>query len=123
MTDGPPTSDNDRRFAALKHRFALGLAIRRDELAHAWANWVADTDIACLPGASRESQSRDALAACLHRLAGSAGAYGFDALGRLAHDLENQVCSPDAVAGLVAARFSALLQELSVIADGAAANT
>ncbi|KFG95097.1 hypothetical protein GQ56_0122495 [Burkholderia paludis] len=109
MTGGPATPEQDERFAALKRRFALGLAGRRDELSAAWDDWAADPD-----------RARDALAGGLHRLAGAAGAYGFDALGRAARDLEGQVRSPGAGAAPLAAPFAALLHTLSAVAEAAA---
>ncbi len=115
MTNAPATPDFDARLALLRQRFAAGLAARRDELARAWERWSADP-------AAPDTEARAALAVVLHRLSGAAGAYGYEALGRRARQLETLAIAPDARPAGLAEPLAALLAELSALAGAAAAH-
>ncbi|MFZ4624357.1 MAG: Hpt domain-containing protein [Rhodoferax sp.] len=67
-----------RRFAAMQRQFAAGLPARWHDIEHA-------------PDATTQHSG-------LHRLAGSAGSFGFDLLGRLAHQAELLVSGDDPAA-------------------------
>ena len=65
--DGLPPAIR-QRFAALQQQFAAGLSARWHDIEHA-------------PDAAAQQRG-------LHRLAGSAGSFGFEVLGQLAHQAE-----------------------------------
>lgn len=65
-------TDRDERFQRLRMQYAQSLPGKRAALAEAWRAFVAAPDDAAL---QRELSTQ------LHRLAGSAGAYGYEALG------------------------------------------
>jgi HPt (histidine-containing phosphotransfer) domain-containing protein len=64
---------------ALRQRYAASLADKRAALVEAWESWRASGDS---PAHLRE------LATLAHRLAGSAGSYGYDELGTRASALD-----------------------------------
>ena len=74
LTEGLPPAAL-AQFQILQHRFVSGLPARWQEIDHADSNIV--------------------LQSALHRLAGSAGSYGFDSLGQLARRAESLVKSGD----------------------------
>lgn len=65
-------TDPDERFQRLRMQYAQSLPAKRAALAEAWRAYLAAPDDAAL---QRE------LSMQLHRLAGSAGAYGYEAVG------------------------------------------
>jgi len=75
--DGLP-ADIRQRFAAMQRQFAAGLPARWQAIEHA-------------PDAATRHSG-------LHRLAGSAGSFGFTVLGRLAHQAELLLPGDDAAA-------------------------
>ena len=88
--DGLPPAIR-QRFAALQQQFAAGLAARWHDIEHA-------------PDAAAQQRG-------LHRLAGSAGSFGFDVLGQLAHQAELLLPGDDPAA--LAQALAALRQELA----------
>lgn len=70
-----PMTDRDQRFEQLRVQYARSLQDKRAALEHAWRAFEA---------APRNDSLRRELATLLHRLAGSAGAYGFASIGERA---------------------------------------
>ncbi|CAG0987698.1 hypothetical protein GPROT1_02752 [Gammaproteobacteria bacterium] len=70
---------NDPQIEALCRRYIASLGDKRAALEAAWRGCCADGD--------RESALRE-LASLAHRLAGSAGSYGFDELGLQARNVD-----------------------------------
>jgi len=70
---------DDPRMDALRKRYADSLADKRAALVGAWETWRAST--------GSPAHLRD-LAMLAHRLAGSAGSYGYDELGACASALD-----------------------------------
>jgi len=75
---------DDPRMEALRTRYAASLPDKRAALLAAWQAWRASDDA---PAYLRE------LATQAHRLAGSAGSYGYDELGASASALDRLVAS------------------------------
>lgn len=71
-------NDSSERFAELKARYVQSLADKHAALARAWH------DLATAPG----ERTAVELQTMAHRLAGSAPAYGYDAIGAAAHDVD-----------------------------------
>lgn len=65
----------EARLQALRRQYAQSLPQKADELTRAWAQFRA------APG---DRAAATGLHACVHRLSGSAPAYGFDAIGAAA---------------------------------------
>lgn len=63
------------RLQALRRQYAQSLPQKTDDLARAWT---------CFRAAPADRVAATALHACVHRLSGSAPAYGFDAVGAAA---------------------------------------
>lgn len=91
-------------YATLRERYRASLPAKADELAD-------------LGAAAREARhdaaSRAALADCVHRYAGSAAVYGFEALGALLAESERlltdaRAAPPDVVERRIAALVAAL---------------
>lgn len=76
MTDQPPAFD------LLHQRYTDSFAHKRNEIEHAWKQ------ILLMP---EEESARADLQRLVHRLSGSAPAYGFDALGALARAVDDQL--------------------------------
>lgn len=100
--------DFQAAIAALTAKFAASLPEKRQALESAFSLWIAERD---------QNALKDVIGVA-HKLAGSAGSYGFDALGHAARDLETEVRSwpdlnpPNATAALETERlFSALLRQ------------
>ncbi len=117
----PADAEIARRLRLLQLRFAAGLAQRRADLAAAW------TDLAAIAAGRSDTAATGALCSLLHRLAGAAGAYGFESICCQARDLERQLLALPrrAVAPAateLAAPLAALLADMDLaIADAAAA--
>lgn len=97
---------DDPQVEALCHRYIASLADKRQALQEARQAWRTSGD---------GDASLRALAALAHRLAGSAGSYGFDALGnqaRLVDELADQVL--ESGSGKDCARLDA---EISALLD------
>lgn len=77
--------DDDPRMEALRKRYAASLADKRAALAAAWETWRAAGDSAV--------HLRE-LATQAHRLAGSAGSYGYTEIGACACALDRLVVGP-----------------------------
>jgi CheY-like chemotaxis protein len=76
MTDHPPAFD------LLHQRYIDSFARKRDEIEQAWKRML------LMP---EEESARTGLQRLVHRLAGSAPAYGFDALGTLARAVDDRL--------------------------------
>ena len=68
------------RFDELKQRYAQALPQKADEIDFAWRRFDADLD---------NTAAREALHQAVHRLSGSAAAYGFEDLGDLAQSVDS----------------------------------
>ncbi|MBX3687939.1 Hpt domain-containing protein [Dokdonella sp.] len=99
---------NDPQIEALCRRYIASLGDKRAALESAWRG--------CRPDGDRDAGLRE-LAALAHRLAGSAGSYGFDELGlqarnvdRIASNLLANAAHPDGrhLAHEVATLFAAI---------------
>lgn len=107
---------SSHRFDLLRIRYAQSLPLKREALKSAWDAFVAN------PG----SDARAELQVLVHRLAGSAPAYGFDALGARARAIDGELgdradhpANADPLARRLAAPFRALLDELAEAAQDA----
>src|SRR6185436_2412044 len=69
------------RFEELKLRYARSLSQKATELATAWIEFSADPD---------DAQARRTLHQCVHRLSGSAPAFGLEELGDAAQLVDGQ---------------------------------
>lgn len=78
-TDDATLIHDDPRMDALRQRYAASLADKRAALVEAWEAWRASGD---------STARLRALAMLAHRLAGSAGSYGYDELGASASALD-----------------------------------
>ena len=74
-------TDSSRRFERLRARYAQSLASKRAALGEAWR--------ACV--ATPEPSSLDKLQLLVHRLSGSAPAYGYKTLGRHASAIDREL--------------------------------
>lgn len=102
------TPDFQAAIAALTAKFAASLPEKKQALESAFALWTKQAD----QGALKD------LIGVAHKLAGSGGSYGFDALGQAARNLETEVRSwpemspPNAEAMRQAEHlFAALIQQ------------
>jgi chemotaxis protein histidine kinase CheA len=113
-------TQSDRRFAVLRAGYAESLATKRGALVEAWRAFEARPD---------EDTAR-ALQVLVHRLAGSAPAYGYEPLGTAAAVvdavlLERDRMPPDArasaalVAQAIEAPMAVLIERLALVADSA----
>jgi HPt (histidine-containing phosphotransfer) domain-containing protein len=103
--DNPP--DFERQLALLRARFTAGLVARRDELVSAWSEWNS------LAASADGDRPRAVLAIALHRLAGAALSYGYEALGQDARTLEGRITADGARPEGLAMSFAALIADLS----------
>lgn len=107
--------DFDRKLAELRLRFSEGLAARLQEMETAFAglagNGAADGRLASLK----------ALRAVAHKLTGTAGTFGFDAIGKAAAEIETQ-CDDLIAAGKLPAddELQALERRLDMLRKGSA---
>ena len=102
---------DDPRMDALRKRYADSLADKRAALVGAWEAWRA---------ADRSSAHLRELAMQAHRLAGSAGSYGYDALGASAGALDRLATSMQDARG-DAARVDDAVQAVLAAIDAARA--
>ncbi|WP_414440554.1 chemotaxis protein [Burkholderia sp. 22PA0106] len=109
--DTPP--EFERQLALLRARFTSGLGARRDELTAAWHEWNA------LAGTPDADRPRAVLAIALHRLAGAALSYGFEAIGLAARALEGRITADGAQPDSQSAPFAALVAGIDEAYAGA----
>jgi len=80
--DVPTLIHDDPRMEALRQRYAASLTNKRAALADAWDTWR---------HSDRSPVQLHELATQAHRMAGSAGSYGYDELGACASALDRLV--------------------------------
>ncbi|MBN8481123.1 MAG: response regulator [Xanthomonadales bacterium] len=109
--------DFDHRLALLRARYVASLPSKRDHVADAWSN---------LRAAPADAGARNELRTLLHRLAGSAPAYGHAELGGIAADASQQLgdAAADAVDLIdeITQRIERVLHLLEAIPGGSEAN-
>lgn len=96
-------SDSSPATGALVARFRATLPDKLRELALAWERWLA---------APESAPAKEALQLLVHRLAGSAPAYGFSDLGRHAFRVDGRLGEWDAEVAPLRIPLEALCQEL-----------
>ncbi|MCK9540079.1 hypothetical protein [Dokdonella sp.] len=101
-------------YHALRARYAASLVSKHRQLARAWA---------MLQGGGGRPEAREQLIAQLHRLCGSASAYGYPAIGRSACEAERCLVALGTADRALERAVNALLAEIeAVIAAQAAAS-
>lgn len=114
-------NDSSQRFVLLRRRYTESLPSKHAALAQAWQSFVA----------TPEERTRSELQELVHRLAGSASPYGYEALGELAGAVDRHLGESDSTADAsraaselrrrVARPMQALLDALAGVAAEAAA--
>ena len=102
----------EQQYLQLKARFRSGLPQRKAELALAWAACLAPQQT---PPTSNHTP-RSAFSHLLHRLAGAAGAYGFDRLGQQAKELAQQVLDTKVALPTLTIHVTMLIETISSLA-------
>jgi len=95
--------DSSRRFERLRARYAQSLASKRAALREAWHACVATPELSTL----------HKLQVLVHRLSGSAPAYGYAALGRHASAIDRELMDWSAADSTERDRAADLVQRLS----------
>jgi HPt (histidine-containing phosphotransfer) domain-containing protein len=103
-----PMTDSSKRFEVLRARYARSLASKHTALAQAWRGFAEGAD------ETRASELQD----LAHRLAGSAPAYGYAALGEHAGNVDREIANWRDADPNVRENPGALARRLSVLVHG-----